>query len=98
MAPGSELTLTVGTRDDDLFSGEVTAVEWEQTPERTLVVRVRAYDALHQLRHSQRLETYTDADLERWARTLAGTPWSDAFVYFMHEPTAPAYAATLMRL
>ena len=44
-----------------------------------------------------RLETYTDADLEQWARKLAGTKWSDTYVYFMHEPTAPAYAQTLMR-
>jgi uncharacterized protein YecE (DUF72 family) len=45
-----------------------------------------------------RLETYTDADLEQWARTLAATSWHDIYVYFMHEPTAPAYAKTLMRL
>jgi uncharacterized protein YecE (DUF72 family) len=45
-----------------------------------------------------RLETYTDADLAQWAKKLAGTKWSEAFVYFMHEPTAPAYAKTLMEL
>ena len=44
-----------------------------------------------------RLETYSEEDLARWARTLAGTSWSEAFVYFMHEPTAPAYAAALSR-
>jgi uncharacterized protein YecE (DUF72 family) len=44
-----------------------------------------------------RLEQYSDADLEQWAGRLAKTGWRDAFVYFMHEPTAPAYAATLMR-
>jgi len=44
-----------------------------------------------------RLEQYSDADLAGWAKRLAGTGWRDAFVYFMHEPTAPAYAATLMR-
>lgn len=44
-----------------------------------------------------RLETYADADLERWARTIAGTAWSESYVYFMHEPTAPAYAAALLR-
>src|SRR3989440_9134704 len=44
-----------------------------------------------------RLETYSDADLEQWARRLAATPWSETYVYFMHEPTAPAYAQTLMR-
>jgi uncharacterized protein YecE (DUF72 family) len=44
-----------------------------------------------------RLETYSDADLEQWARKLAATGWSETYVYFMHEPTAPAYAQTLMR-
>ena len=44
-----------------------------------------------------RLETYTDAELEQWARRLAQTRWHEVHAYFMHEPTAPAYAATLMR-
>jgi uncharacterized protein YecE (DUF72 family) len=44
-----------------------------------------------------RLESYSDADLQQWAEKLAATPWDETFVYFMHEPTAPAYAATLMR-
>ena len=45
-----------------------------------------------------RLETYTDADLAQWAKKLAATNWNETFVYFMHEPTAPAYAKTLMEL
>jgi len=44
-----------------------------------------------------RLETYADADLEQWARRLAQTKWSEVYAYFMHEPTAPAYAQALMR-
>lgn len=44
-----------------------------------------------------RLEEYSDKDLEQWAKRLASTKWGDAFVYFMHEPTAPGYAATLMK-
>src|SRR5688500_5096641 len=43
-----------------------------------------------------RLETYADADLAEWARRLAATSWPESFVYFMHEPTAPAYAKALM--
>jgi uncharacterized protein YecE (DUF72 family) len=43
-----------------------------------------------------RLEQYSDADLEQWARRLESTGWRETFVYFMHEPTAPAYARTLM--
>lgn len=45
-----------------------------------------------------RLEEYSDAALTVWARTLAATSWGEVFAYFMHEPTAPAYAARLMQI
>jgi len=44
-----------------------------------------------------RLERYSDDDLRHWAERLARTSWNEVFVYFMHEPTAPAYAQALMR-
>jgi uncharacterized protein YecE (DUF72 family) len=44
-----------------------------------------------------RLEEYSDADLERWAQRIAATGWKETYAYFMHEPTAPGYAQTLMR-
>jgi uncharacterized protein YecE (DUF72 family) len=44
-----------------------------------------------------RLENYSDEDLRRWAERLAATGWNETYVFFMHEPTAPAYAQTLMR-
>ena len=44
-----------------------------------------------------RLEEYSEADLEQWAKRLAATGWREVYVYFMHEPTAPDYAKTLMR-
>jgi len=43
-----------------------------------------------------RLETYSDQDLRQWSERLAATQWRQIFVYFMHEPTAPRYARTLM--
>ena len=43
-----------------------------------------------------RLESYSDDDLMKWARTLEATSWREMFVYFMHEPTAPAYARKLI--
>ena len=45
-----------------------------------------------------RLESYSDDDLRRWAERLMKTGWREIYVYFMHEPTAPAYARTLMNL
>lgn len=43
-----------------------------------------------------RLESYSEADLAAWAERLAATSWQEVFAYFMHEPTAPAYAAVLL--
>ncbi len=43
-----------------------------------------------------RLETYSDAELGKWAERLAATKWREIYAYFMHEPTAPAYARALM--
>jgi uncharacterized protein YecE (DUF72 family) len=45
-----------------------------------------------------RLESYSEEDLQQWGRKLAACAWGETFVYFMHEPTAPAYAQTLMRV
>jgi uncharacterized protein YecE (DUF72 family) len=45
-----------------------------------------------------RLETYSQADLAAWAGRLAATRWQETHVYFMHEPTAPVYAAALLQL
>jgi uncharacterized protein YecE (DUF72 family) len=45
-----------------------------------------------------RLETYSDEELEQWAKRLAATGWREVYVYFMHEPTAPEYAQTLLRV
>ena len=44
-----------------------------------------------------RLEVYSEEDLRRWAERLARTAWQNIYVYFMHEPTAPAYAQALMK-
>jgi uncharacterized protein YecE (DUF72 family) len=45
-----------------------------------------------------RLENYAEADLASWASRLAATRWKEVHVYFMHEPTAPGYAAALLAL
>jgi uncharacterized protein YecE (DUF72 family) len=44
-----------------------------------------------------RLEEYSDEDLRAWAERLAAAQWSEVYVYFMHEPTAPSYAKALQR-
>ena len=42
-----------------------------------------------------RLASYSDDDLRSWATRLSQTKWREVYVYFMHEPTAPAYAQAL---
>ena len=44
-----------------------------------------------------RLEEYSEDDLKHWAERLRGAGWNESYVYFMHEPTAPGYAQTLLR-
>jgi uncharacterized protein YecE (DUF72 family) len=44
-----------------------------------------------------RLEEYSDEELSKWATRLAATDWTQIYVFFMHEPTAPAYARALMQ-
>jgi uncharacterized protein YecE (DUF72 family) len=44
-----------------------------------------------------RLEEYPDDALRLWSERLAATGWREVYAYFMHEPSAPAYAQTLMR-
>jgi len=45
-----------------------------------------------------RLEQYSEEALRVWTARLLATGWREIYVYFMHEPTAPAYAQMLMRL
>jgi uncharacterized protein YecE (DUF72 family) len=45
-----------------------------------------------------RLEHYSPDDLAAWQARLAASGWQEAHVYFMHEPTAPGYARSLLDL
>jgi len=45
-----------------------------------------------------RLESYSPAELAAWHERLAATGWQEVHVYFMHEPTAPGYARSLLDL
>jgi uncharacterized protein YecE (DUF72 family) len=44
-----------------------------------------------------RLEQYSGDALAQWAQRLQATGWREIYAYFMHEPTAPAYATALMK-
>lgn len=44
-----------------------------------------------------RAETYTEEALVAYAERIKAQPWKTVCVYFKHEPTAPAYASTLLK-
>ena len=49
--PGSRLRVALEGEPAALFSGRVTAAEFSYTPSGERKLALRAYDALHQLRH-----------------------------------------------
>jgi uncharacterized protein YecE (DUF72 family) len=89
-------------RNETWFSGDVYAALSQAGA--SLCVSEREDNAPPPLVHTAdwgyirlRLENYSEADLQQWADRLAATAWREIYVYFMHEPTAPAYAQTLMQ-
>jgi phage protein D/phage baseplate assembly protein gpV len=65
-ALGAGLRVGLGGQSEALFTGEVTAIEYETGPDGVTTIRVRAYDPLHRLRKHQQLrvfESVTAADL-----------------------------------
>ena len=44
-----------------------------------------------------RLEQYDEDGFRKWAEHIRATAWEETYAYFMHEPTAPAYAQALLR-
>src|SRR5262249_28329796 len=68
MTPGSSLRIAVRDQEPELFSGEVTAIEYGYEPGAGRQLRVRAYDLLHRLRKRQPVRAHvqvTFADLAR---------------------------------
>lgn len=43
-----------------------------------------------------RAADYSDADLSRWAKTIAAEPFKDAYAFFKHEKHGPALAQALL--
>jgi uncharacterized protein involved in type VI secretion and phage assembly len=68
VSPGDELELYVD--DQPLFAGDVTAIEYAQTPSRGRELRLRAYDRLHRLRKRQDVRAYVDIALAELATEL----------------------------
>ncbi|MFP2934045.1 hypothetical protein ACLESO_54750, partial [Pyxidicoccus sp. 3LG] len=69
--PGTSLRIGAGAGTEDLFSGEVTAVEYVHATGGMREVRVRAYDVLHRLRKRQPVRAHVQVTLEDLAREMA---------------------------
>jgi phage baseplate assembly protein gpV/phage protein D len=68
------LTLRVALRDSppDLFTGEITAIEYGYEPAQGRTMRVRGYDLLHRLRKRHPVRTHVQVNLAELAKELAG--------------------------
>ena len=71
IAPGSSLRVAAASGTEDLFTGEVTAVEYVHATGGAREVRVRGYDVLHRLRKRQPVRAHVQVTLEDLARELA---------------------------
>lgn len=71
-ALGARLGVRVAGATGTLFSGKVTGVELARAGDGETVARVRGHDALHQLRHRQRLRVLEDATALDVAHAVAG--------------------------
>lgn len=70
MTPGASLRLVVRDQEPELFSGQVTAVEYLYRPGAGRELRVRAYDLLHRLRKRRPVRTHVQVTLAGLAREI----------------------------
>src|SRR5687767_6736513 len=69
LTPGSSLRVLVS--DQELFAGQITAVEYIHGPEGGRELRARAYDPLHKLGKRQPVRAHVEFTLADLARDIA---------------------------
>ncbi len=69
---GADLRVELDGADGPLFTGEITAVEYDSGADGISTLRVRGYDLLHRLRKRQELRVFEQIDAAELARQLAG--------------------------
>ena len=64
--------IDVGVRENNakVFSGQITAIEYSYSADNERLLRVRAYDKLHQLRKRQPVTAHIELTLQELVRTL----------------------------
>ena len=71
ISPGASLRIDVRNQEPELFTGEVTAVEYVYGSGGGRETRVRAYDLLHRLRKRQPVRAHVQVTLADLAREMA---------------------------
>src|SRR5262245_19742984 len=61
--PGTPMSVEIEDFPGSVFSGEVTAVEYDYEPDRGQLLRVRGYELLHRLRKRQPVRVHQDIRL-----------------------------------
>lgn len=79
-AIGCRITVEVDSDHGLLFSGDVTAHEWQHDPDGCAEFRLRGYDELHRLRKRQQLIARTSISIADLAAELASEAGLDASV------------------
>jgi phage protein D len=70
VSPGQELRVSLLGTGQELFRGDVTALEYHYLEESQREVYLRAYDRLHRLRKRQSVRSFENVDLVSLARGL----------------------------
>lgn len=69
--PGDSLEVAIRDQNQMLFSGKVTAIEYEYGPSGGHVIRVRGYDPLYDLRKRHPVRTHVQMTLAELAEEIA---------------------------
>lgn len=67
--PGNEFKVTIDQQT--VFSGQVTACNFEYSASRQQIVRIRGYDQLHQLRKRKSINAHSEFRISHLLKTLA---------------------------
>jgi uncharacterized protein involved in type VI secretion and phage assembly len=63
LAPGAEIRIAIGTEEQQIFVGQLTASEHVYTSAHHRQIRVRGYDLLHRLRKRQNVRAHVEVTL-----------------------------------
>lgn len=85
--PGARLEVTVTGHPSPLFRGQITAVEYGYSADRSVEVRVRGYDGLHPLRMRQPVRAHVQVTAAELARSLV----SDLGIHVVEGSSGPIW-------